>query len=103
MSRITQHIRIQNRNYRLVARFYFYSTIIGLKFSRVIENLENEFNLSEGRICDLIAENSNIITQLETKNITTSQLRSRFPFMVWSYNPQSSSLRKTTQLPLTLF
>ncbi len=103
MSRINQQIRIQNRNYRLVARFYFYSTIIGLKFSRVIENLENEFNLSEGRICDLIAQHSDLLTQFETKNVTSTELKQKFPFMVWTYTPPAKRLKNPNQLSLSPF
>ncbi len=102
MSKVTQHTRTQNRNYRLVARFYFYSTIIGLKFSRVMQHLEEEFEISEGRICDLISEHSDLVNHFEYKQIKVSQLKERYPFMSWNYVP-AKMLKTTTQQSLSLF
>lgn len=94
---------IQNRNAKLAARFYWYSCIIGLKFSRCLEELEQEFDLSQSRICDLIAESSDIISQLERSDISVQQLKARFPFLSWthSYSPaKTSSILVQQSLPL---
>lgn len=78
---------IVNRNQKLAARFYFYSCIIGLKFSKCLENLILEFDISESRICDLLAENADVISGLEHKDITLQQLKQHYPFLNWQYNP----------------
>lgn len=102
MSKITQHTRMQNRNRRLVARFYFYSNIIGLKFSRVMQHLEAEFDISEGRICDIISDCNEWVNALEKKQISTSQLKDHYPFMTWSYAP-AKRCQNANQLHLNLF
>lgn len=93
---------IQHRNKRLVARFYYYSHLLGLKFSRCLENLSLEFDLTESRICDLISEQSHLVSEMEIKEISLTELRKTYPFMVWN-NPLSSSLRNVRQLSLPLF
>lgn len=93
---------MQNRNRRLVARFYFYSNIIGLKFSRVMEHLESEFDISEGRICDVISDNNELVNSLEKKQVSTSQLKEHYPFMTWNYASAKRS-QNANQLHLNLF
>lgn len=77
---------IQKRNHKLVCRFYFYSTIMSLNFSKCLELLEEELDLSQSRITDLLAENSELITSLERTNATTSELKTAYPFMSWHYD-----------------
>ncbi len=77
---------IADRNKLLTARFYFYSSLNGLKFSKCLENLEKEFFLSQSRIADLLAAHTDYICHLETENYTTTTLKDYFPFMNWSYH-----------------
>lgn len=77
--------RILARNSKLAARYYFYSTIAGLKLSRCLEILQAEFDLSESRICDLIGDISDQIKAHERSGTTVPELRDLFPFLVWSY------------------
>lgn len=93
---------IQHRNQRLVARFYYYSHILGLKFSRCLERLSLEFDLTESRICDLISENTQNIADLENKKISPTELRRAYPFMNWD-NLSSSQLNTARQLSSDLF
>lgn len=75
MSATATHNRKAYRNEKLSARFYFYSNLIGLKFSRCLQLLEREFDISESTICDIIAENNHIITHLERKQFSANDLK----------------------------
>ncbi|MGG5507917.1 MULTISPECIES: hypothetical protein [unclassified Myroides] len=93
---------IQKRNQQMVARFYFYSTLMALKFSTVLELLEQEFFLSQARITDLLAENAELITTVELKQISISELRDSYPSMNWQYNHAKRS-QTAGQISLDLF
>lgn len=101
MTTQTTYSRKSYRNEKLSARFYFYSTLVGLKFSRCLELLEMEFDISESTICDIIAENNEFISRLEHKGFTTSELKKHYPFMNWQYHPQMP-FQNPNQLRLTL-
>ncbi len=79
-------IHIKNRNAKLAARFYWYSCILELKFSRCLQELELEFDITESTICDLISANSDLIASLESNAVSVQQLKTRFPFLNWSYS-----------------
>lgn len=76
---------VNARDIRLSARFYFYSTIVGLNFSKCTDLLILEFDLSESRLTDLLAENAGLISKFTYNNISVKQLSSAYPFMVWKY------------------
>lgn len=76
---------IIKRNNRLFARFYWYNNIVGIKFSKCLELLEIEFDLTETTLCDLISSNTDILSSLEREKITEKQLNNLYPFMVWKY------------------
>lgn len=90
------------RNEKLSARFYFYSELIGLKFSRCLQLLEREFDISESRICDIIAENSQFISHLKNSNFTTNDLKKYYPYLSWNYPQQSAFEPTVKQLRLAL-
>ena len=93
---------IRYRNEKLAARFYYYSYLLGLKFSRCLEHLTPEFDLSESRICDLLSEYSEYISRLELQNISIADLKKAYPFMAWS--PLVSTHKSNArQLSLDLF
>lgn len=94
---------IQNRNHKLAARFYWYSVLLGLNFTRCLEELEQEFDITSARICDLLADCGDIITELERNNITVQQLKSRYTFLNWNYNYQSKMSPIVVQQSLGLF
>lgn len=77
---------IQNRNKRLLYRFYYFSTIVGLKFSKCLDLIGNEFDLSESRISDILATESDTLTYLERQNIDIPHLKKEYPFYNWHYN-----------------
>lgn len=84
------------RNQKLAARFYFYSCIIGLKFSKCLEFLIPEFDISESRICDLLSENSDIVSKMERKEVTLQDLKSNYPFMNWQFSPGVKPTRQNS-------
>ena len=89
---------IQKRNQKLVCRFFFYSNLMSLNFSKCLELLENELDLSQSRITDLLADNSELITLLERSNTTLAELKSAYPFMNWHYDhgKRSQTLGQTS-------
>ncbi|MDR7775021.1 hypothetical protein RIU05_06075 [Riemerella anatipestifer] len=93
---------IRYRNEKLAARFYYYSYLLGLNFSRCLENLIPEFDLSESRICDLISEHTEYINRLELQGVGIAELKQVYPFMTWS---PLVSIHKSNakQLSLDLF
>ena len=93
---------IAKRNRKLVCRFYFYSNLMCLNFSKCLELLEDELDLSQSRITDLLAENSDQITTLERANTTLADLKAAYPFMSWQYNHEKRS-RTGAQTSLALF
>ncbi|WP_434981555.1 hypothetical protein [Daejeonia sp. YH14] len=80
---------IRKRNYKLIARFYWYNSIVGLKFEKCIEELEKEFYLSNSRITDLITENAQSLSEFETKKPNEKELKKEIPFFNWIYKPQN--------------
>ena len=93
---------INYRDHKLAARFYWYSCIIGLKFERCLFHLEKEFDIRGTTIQELITKNSDLITQMEMRDIDTQFLKSLFPFMNWQYLPATKS-NNGEQLSLDLF
>lgn len=93
---------IEKRNRKLVCRFYFYSTLMCLNFSKCLELLEDEFDLSQSRITDLLAENSDLITAIERAKTSTQDLKSAYPFMSWHYDHGTRS-QNAKQTSLALF
>ncbi len=84
-------VHINGRNEKLAARFYWYSVVIGLKFSRCLEQLEPEFDITQSRICDLLSEISDTVIIFERKNISVQELKNKYPFMNWQYLPYTKS------------
>ncbi len=101
MNTTATHNRKAYRNEKLSARFYFYSNLIGLKFSRCLQLLEREFDISESTICDIIAENDHIIAHFERKQFSANDLKKIYPHFNWQYNLQTP-LQTANQLRLAL-
>ena len=92
---------ISHRNHKLAARFYWYSCVIGFKFSRCLSLLELEFDISQSRICDLLSENAALIGIHENEKTDLAVLKAKYPFMNWQF-PATKS-RSAVQLSLDLF
>ena len=92
---------IFQRNQKLAARFYWYSCLIGFKFSKCLGFLEKEFDLSQSRICDLLTENADLIGNYEYKKIDVTILKDKYPFFNWSLPAMKSP--NAVQLSLNLF
>lgn len=83
---------ISVRNFKLSARYYWYSTILGLNTERCLTHLVEDFDLSKSTIYDIIGENSDIINAFSQKDVDVSLLKKLFPMFSWSYSfPASSS------------
>ena len=93
---------IAKRNQKLVCRFYFYSNLMCLNFSKCLELLEDELDLSQSRITDLLAQHSDLITHLERANTTLADLKNAYPFMSWHYDHGKRS-QSAGQMSLALF
>lgn len=93
---------IDFRNRKLIARFYYYSSIMGLKFSVCLTNLILEFDISSARICDIISQNADKVQLLERNEVGVTELREHFPFMVWQA-PLSTPLRRYQKQSASLF
>lgn len=78
---------IQFRNRKLVARFYYYSVLLDLKFSRCLKNLVLEFDITESRIGDILSAYSDELTTLERQSVGVVELRKAYPFMAWQNPP----------------
>lgn len=92
---------ISHRNQKLAARFYWYSCIIGFKFSKCLNHLEIEFDISQSRICDLISENAELISKHEREMTDAAVLKNKYPFMNWQFPAMKS--HSAVQLSLGLF
>ncbi len=82
---------IEQRNYKLAARYYWYSVILGLNIDRCLVNLRQDFDLTISTLYDLINENNGIINILTQEDIDVPQLKRWFPHFSWVYNFSSSS------------
>lgn len=77
---------IKERNFKLLARFYWYNAIINLKSDKCIEILKFEFDISESRIYDLISENNNTLSDFENNKTTAKDFKIKIPYFNWNYS-----------------
>lgn len=93
---------LRYRNEKLLARYYYYSHILEYKYSRCMEALSLEFDLTQNRINTIINKHSSNLYRLERQGVDVQALRKTYPFMVW-HNPPSSHKNNARQLSLNLF
>lgn len=75
---------IEQRDRKMVARFYFYIRIKGLAFEVTIRQLVREFDLSERRIIDLLTEKADLVSQYVNQEPAISSLKEEYPFLRWA-------------------
>lgn len=92
---------IQERNLKLLARFYFYSNLLSLKFERCVSNLEQEFNIKEATITSIVAQNSDTINNFASNKVTIAKLKASYPYLNWHYN-HATRFQSASQLLLSL-
>lgn len=77
---------IKKRNLKLIARFYYYSDIIGLKSEKCTLILENEFNIKQATISDILYDNTDVVSSFYKSKISLSNLKNSYPYLNWKYN-----------------
>lgn len=75
---------IEQRNEKLLHRYFFYGHYTKYRTDYIYEQLMFEFDLTEERIFRLISKHSNAIKQLRNDPPTIKQLAEKYPFYNWS-------------------
>jgi hypothetical protein len=75
---------IEQRHDAMASRYYYYSVICRLRYDDCLLNLSSEFFLSTNMIVKCLLKREDFIYKLETRKVTTSELRRKYPFFDWS-------------------
>ena len=75
---------LQARNEKLVCRYYYFTRIVQLPYGKVLEALQNDFDLTLSTIPQLIDKLRKPLEQIAAKKITREQLRDKYPNFNWS-------------------
>ncbi|MBL0144912.1 MAG: hypothetical protein IPP48_03290 [Chitinophagaceae bacterium] len=75
----------QNRNNKLIHRYYWYAQLQPqrLDYSYIINQLSNEFDLSDFRIIIVIQENHAQLKQVFASKPSAKELQKMFPHLSW--------------------
>lgn len=71
------------RNELLLYRYYYYGTFTGLRYSIAIQNLRNEFFLTERRIQDIMQEQAVLMRKIREQAPGLNELKAKWPHLVW--------------------
>lgn len=74
---------LPERNECLVHRYYYYAYLLRLSYEQCLSLLEQEFFLKEITIINLLTDQLDAINELSADEVTVSELRERFPHLVW--------------------
>ena len=74
---------IQKRNELLIHHHYFYYKIKGLQYHIGLQNLENEFFITERTIIDIVQNSHSIIKELRNLSPEVHYFKKKYPFMDW--------------------
>ncbi|MCX6256841.1 MAG: transposase [Bacteroidia bacterium] len=66
---------VKNRDINLVARFYYWNELKRIRFDDCINNLLNEFYITEQTILLIIKRNENELTRLRNSKTKESDLK----------------------------
>lgn len=77
-------LMIENRDEKLLHRYYYHARILQIRYDNVLEALEIEFDLSRVTIVKIIAKNTARLKQIADSALTREQLKSKYPFLNWS-------------------
>ena len=75
-----------DRNGAIASRFYFHFKLRGMRYDRVLAELNKEFYLSELRIAQLIMQSDEKINYLKAKNADIKYLANQYPHFNWRLN-----------------
>lgn len=71
------------RNELLLHRYYYYGKHSQKRYETILNDLSNEFFLSERRIQDIIQDNTLRLRELRREEMTAAELRRLWPHLVW--------------------
>jgi len=74
---------LENRNDLLASRFYYYFSILELRFEACIQNLSNDFFLGENSIEQILIKRKDLVRQLKEKNADLRYLQKQYPSWQW--------------------
>lgn len=74
---------INNRNRALCFRFFFHQKINSLHYGKCIENLSNEFFVSQTEIVKIIRQQSDTLAEIRKAPPTVKQMAAEFSFYNW--------------------
>lgn len=79
---------VEQRNLLLLTRFYWYSSVVKLRYDYILLQLCNEFFLAERRITDIISEDRNVIFGLRKSNPALEYFKQKYPYLNWTHSPK---------------
>lgn len=71
------------RDRLLLARYYYYASIKGLRFERCLAVLEDEFFIGGQAIVKRITLHAESLKSMVNDNITAKTLKQQYPHLVW--------------------
>jgi hypothetical protein len=74
---------IQKRNDCLIARYYYYSRMIGYQYPTCLDKLEAEFFLTERTIQDIIQKNMDFLRHINKSKPDFKFFREKYKHLQW--------------------
>jgi hypothetical protein len=71
------------RNKKILCRLYYHYQLRGLQYTRAVQVLNVEFDLSETRLEQLILENREVLEQLKQDKADSRYLQRIYPYFNW--------------------
>ena len=75
----SQHL-LRRRDEKIAVRFYYHAHLHGKTYADIIENLQDEFDLSEKAITTSLRANQSILDELFKNTPRASELRKRYSY-----------------------
>jgi len=69
---------------KIAIRFYYYGTMNRFGFTKCLEELENEFDLTHRTIIDKLGERQELLQELKATAPTPKDLSRKYPYLNWS-------------------
>lgn len=68
----------------LCHRFYWHADANKLKFQEVLNQLNNEFYLSDRRIIDILDKQYHLLSKIQKSKPTQKELQAKYPHLTWN-------------------
>lgn len=83
--------RIQSRNRKLAARYYYYARLHRLNYEVIVTDLlPEEFDLATRTIIDALSDNHAHIMHFQQQQYGIAELRKEYPYLAWKEAQQLS-------------